>query len=100
VRLSLKFSKGACVRARLPRVLFPLDRVRTAFRIFIVSFKEHANTTSPFQPALQFLNVVIWFLMLTETCTLEYSLPFCLESLCRKNSTFVCSCSLDGPLIT
>jgi hypothetical protein len=64
VRFSLKFSLEARVRARLPKVLFSLGRVSTAFRISIVSFKENANTDSLIQPALQFLNVEIWFLML------------------------------------
>ena len=36
------------------------------------------------EPALQFLNVEIRFLMLAETCTLEISFLFRLESLCRK----------------
>ena len=78
------FSLGARVRARLPKVLFSLTRVCTAFCIFIVSFKETASLGSLIQPALQFLNVETRFPMLTETCTLEYSFVFCLESLWRK----------------
>ena len=84
MRLSLKFSLGARVRARLPTVLFSLDGVSTAFRIFIVSFKEIANTGMLIQPALQFLNVEFWFLMLPEGSRSGISFVFCLESLCRK----------------
>jgi len=50
----------------------------------IVSFKEHANAGTLIQPALQFLNVEMRFLMLAEACTLGISFLFCLESLCRK----------------
>jgi hypothetical protein len=59
VMLSLKFSKGARVRARLPTVLFSLGGVSTAFRVSIVSFKEHANADSLIQSALQFSHVEI-----------------------------------------
>jgi len=84
MRLSLKFSLGARVRARLPRVLFSPGRVSAAFRIFIVSFKETANTDSLIQPALQFSHGETRFPMLAETCTLGISFHFRLESLCRK----------------
>ena len=56
---SLKLSKGARVRARLPTVLFSLGEVRIAFRISIVSFKETANSASLIQLALQFFHVEI-----------------------------------------
>jgi hypothetical protein len=58
--------------------------IQRVLRISIVSFRENANTDSVIQPALQFLNVETRFPMLAETCTLEISLPFHLESLCRK----------------
>jgi hypothetical protein len=84
VRLSLYCSLGARVRTRLPRVLFPLGRVRAAFSNSIVSFKETANTDSLIQPALQFLNVETRSPMLAEACALGISFHSCLESLCRK----------------
>jgi len=84
VRFSLKFSKGARVRARLPKVLFSPGEVSNAFCVSIVSFKETANADSLIQPALQFLNVETRFPMLAEGSTLGISLLFCLESLCRK----------------
>jgi hypothetical protein len=84
IRFSLKCSKGARVRARLPTVLFSLGEVSTAFCISIVSFKEHANTGSLIQPALQFSYVETRFLMLGEGSTLGISFHFRLESLCRK----------------
>ena len=87
MRFSLKCSLGARVRARLPRVLFSPGRVSTAFRIFIVSFKEIANSASLIQPALQFSYVETRFLMLAETCTLGISFHFRLESLCRKTQS-------------
>jgi hypothetical protein len=66
-----------CACSRAPSEgLFSLDGVSTAFRIFIVSFKENANADSLIQPALQFLNVEFWFLMLPEGSTLGISLLF------------------------
>jgi hypothetical protein len=94
---SLKFSKGARVDTRLPRVLFSLGRVTIAFRIFIVSFKETVSLGSLIQLALQFLNVEIWFLMLAEGSRSGVSFLFRLESLCRKTRPSVCWRSLDGP---
>jgi hypothetical protein len=49
----------------------------------IVSFKEHANAGTLLQPALQFLNVEMRFLMLAEGSTLGISFLFFLESLCE-----------------
>jgi hypothetical protein len=74
-----------CACSRAPSEgLFSLGRVSIALCISIVSFKEHANSASLIQPAFQFLNVEMRFLMLAEGSTLGISLPFCLESLCRK----------------
>jgi hypothetical protein len=83
-RLSLKFSLGAYVRARLPRVLFSLGRVNTPFCVFIVIFKETVSLGRLFQPALQSSYVETRFPMLGEGRSVRISFHFRLESLCRK----------------
>jgi len=80
----LKFSLGARVERAPSEGLFSLDMVKAAFRIFIVSFKETANSASLIQPALQFSYVETRFLMLAEGSTLGISLLFFLESLWRR----------------